>query len=144
MGVAGGVLVALTSPGRHRRRRNRELHEHRLADVRAHAGEKQAGDAQSELMLATERGDAAAVARLLDGEECEVGWKDSKGRTVLMLAARQGDPLVTRQLLDATAAVDERDSEGETALTIAAGFGSVAVVRQLLEAGADVNARNGR
>jgi len=59
----------------------------------------------------------------------------------LFAAARSGDAVQIKNLLEAGAARDAADEAGETALMHAAHGGHVAAVQALIAAGADVNAK---
>jgi len=59
----------------------------------------------------------------------------------LFAAARSGDAVQIKNLLEAGAANDAADEAGETALMHAAHGGHVAAVQALIAAGADVNAK---
>ena len=66
-----------------------------------------------------------------------------EGETILMTAARTGQPEVVKLLLDAGADLNAREHWfGETALMWAAAENHAEAVRVLVEAGADVNARS--
>ncbi len=97
------------------------------------------------LVSAAQRGDAAAVARLLS-EGAEIGVRDAAGRHALGLASAGGSVEVVRALLDAGMAVDHPGPDATTALMQAMASsqpGASEVFRLLLEAGADVHARTG-
>jgi ankyrin repeat protein len=97
------------------------------------------------LCAAVSRGDISEVDRLL-ASGGDANARDARGRTVLLIAAREGRLDVARSLLTAGTEVDAR-SEGMsiTPLMAAAQRGDLPLVRVLLEAGADPNAssRNG-
>ena len=63
--------------------------------------------------------------------------EDSRGYSVLLLAARVGNWAMIDILLDAGASPNNRDNSGRTALHHAAFAGASDAVRRLLEAGAD-------
>ncbi len=88
-----------------------------------------------------DRQSARVVHRLLDrGARIQVRRAD--GFTVLMLAAKVGDPVLVRRALDAGLDVNARTQDGHTALMSAAGSRDETLIRLLLRAGADVNARD--
>ncbi len=63
----------------------------------------------------------------------------------LIEAAKKGDTVSIKALLDAGADVDAKDTDfyyGQTALILAVREGHTDVVRMLLDAGADVNAKD--
>jgi len=59
-------------------------------------------------------------------------------------AARSGDEVALKALLDGGAAIDEKNSSGETALVVACLAGQPEAVALLIKRGADVVARNNR
>lgn len=63
-------------------------------------------------------------------------------RILLQRAARKGDDVTVRTLLDGGADVNEKDEFGRTALITAASSNSIETVLLLLSHGADVNARD--
>lgn len=63
---------------------------------------------------------------------------DSEGRTVLSIAAAQGNPESVRQLLDRGLDETHRDNAGWTALHYASFEGYEDVCLQLIEAGAKI------
>jgi len=70
------------------------------------------------------------------------GVRDSRGWTVLHLAARHSKPQTVRRLLDQGARVGEKDEEGNTPLHLAAESGNKEAARVLLHHGARVEDRN--
>ncbi len=90
------------------------------------------------LVDAAKRGDATAVAALLDGG-ASVGAADADGSTALHWASHRDDAETVARLLDAGADVDATTDLGVTALWAGSQNGSAAVVETLLEAGADPN-----
>ena len=106
---------------------------------------------ETQLLRASERGDAATVRVLLRrGAHANAAHTEGNTLTALMLAARGGHETVLRLLLDAGAKVEESASvavgssgvnEGVTALMLAASSGNVRSVKLLLDRGANPNAR---
>lgn len=103
------------------------------------------GSKGDDLTATVSRGDVSELARFL-ASGADANARDAKGRTALLIAAREGHRDVAQALLTAGAEVDAR-SEGMnvTPLMAAAQRGDLPFVRLLLEAGADPNAssRNG-
>lgn len=64
------------------------------------------------------------------------------GDTAMGAAARRGDLVALRRLLEAGVAVDARDAQGRTALLAATQADQVEAARLLIAHGADVNARD--
>ncbi|MFZ9152055.1 MAG: ankyrin repeat domain-containing protein [Burkholderiales bacterium] len=62
-----------------------------------------------------------------------------QGETLLMLAAREGKPIVIETLLAAKPRINARNPLGETALMLAAIQGHTEAVKMLIAAGAPVN-----
>ena len=97
--------------------------------------------ARPELIVAVERGDHAAVERLLkDRVDLEVRTPD--GVTPLYAAAFRGNAKMIRVLVQAGARVDGHAAHRRTPLFTAAAEGHLPAVEALLELGADVNARS--
>lgn len=92
--------------------------------------------AAGELADAAMRGDAAAVADLLDGG-AEVNEPQSDGATALHWAVHGNRPDLAALLIDAGADVVARNRAGVTPLSLAAETGNAAMVDRLLDAGAD-------
>ena len=90
----------------------------------------------SALLRAAHDGDAAEVARLIDGgaDPNETG---RDGVSALHLAAAEGHLEVARELLRRGAFVDSMEYDGDTPLINASAYGRVEIVRLLLEHGAD-------
>src|SRR6185503_7627999 len=88
------------------------------------------------LSLAAINGNAAVVDALLEaGADAAAALPE--GETVLMTAARTGNPVVVTHLIEHGAAVDAREQWlGETALMWAAARNNAAAVKVLLEHGA--------
>ena len=97
------------------------------------------GGPAAELFSAAERGDLAAIDRLL-AQGVDVNSKDARGETALMKAAEQGQSLAVHALLARKADVNARGNEGHTALMYAAFAGQVEAVQALLGGGAAIDA----
>jgi ankyrin len=94
------------------------------------------------LSLAVENGSAAIVSLLLDAG-ADARGSLPQGETVLMTAARAGNPQVVGALLARGADVHAKEDQlGETALMWAAARNHPDVVRLLVAAGAQVNGRS--
>lgn len=96
----------------------------------------QARATETGLHAAADRGDLAAVTRLLAGGAAPDAM-DDRGVTPLHLAAAAGHVEVARALLDAGAHVDQMEFDGDTPLVNASALGHADVVGLLLERGAD-------
>ena len=97
--------------------------------------------AEPTLLDAAERGDRAAVTRMLSkGANPNAPGPD--GTTAIMYAASIGDAELVRALIKAGANVTLKNQLGTTAITEAAIIGSAPVIDALLKAGADPNTRN--
>ena len=93
--------------------------------------------AAGDLADAAMRGDAAAVATLLDGG-ADVNEPRSDGATALHWAVYEDRPDLVALLIDSGADVSARNRAGVTPLSLAAETGNVNMVARLLDAGADV------
>ena len=91
----------------------------------------------AEWRQATERGDLAAIERLLDSGG-DVDVRDEHGQTALMNAARDGRTDVVRLLTARGARLDHTAKFGLTALMLSVIRGHVDVARVLIDAGADL------
>jgi ankyrin repeat protein len=96
--------------------------------------------AESSLLDAAKRGDAAAV-RALVGRSVDVNATAADGTTALHYAAQRDDRATVELLLKAGANAKAANRYGVTPLWLAATNGSVPVVARLLAAGADPNTR---
>lgn len=84
----------------------------------APAGSEQLIEASESLLLATQRGDSAAVnAALAQGADVNAANYDSM--TALMFAAQQGNEDCVRALIDRGADLEAKRVDGETAVTLA-------------------------
>ena len=70
----------------------------------------------------------------------DIEERDNRGRTVLYLAAEQGDVSEVKQLIKRGAVIDARDDCKWTPFMRAAQKGHLAVVKVLQDAGANINA----
>src|SRR5438552_9409371 len=95
-----------------------------------------AAEGPEELWSAARKGDAKAVAGLLD-KGVDVNAKTRYGATALWFAAYKGHLEVVQVLLDRKADVNVMDAVwGETPLSIATGQGNAEITSALLTAGA--------
>ena len=93
------------------------------------------------LLDAAERGDRAAVARLLT-KGANPNTPGPDGTTAIMYAAANDDLELVRALIKAGANVKLANQFGTSALTEAAIIGSAPIIDALLKAGADPNTKN--
>ena len=82
------------------------------------------------------QGETAALATTLQ-QGLDVNLRDTKGNTLLTIAAYQGRAETVAMLLKAGAQVDLRNEKGQTPLGGVAFKGHVDIARMLLDAGAD-------
>jgi ankyrin repeat protein len=90
------------------------------------------------LMIASYKGNAAAVKALL-AKEAEV---NNQGWTALHYAATNGSDDIVRMLLEASAYIDAESPNSTTPLMMAALNGRVSTVKLLLDEGADASLKN--
>ncbi|KAL5378399.1 hypothetical protein DPSP01_009158 [Paraphaeosphaeria sporulosa] len=96
------------------------------------------------LMNAAELGHDIVLTYLLNSENYEIHLKDSRDRTVLWWASKNGCKHAVSSLLVASSAtVNSKDKDNKTPLYVAVETGNYAVVAVLLSKGADVNAQGG-
>ncbi len=86
-------------------------------------------------------GDAARLGAYIEAG-VPVNLTNSKGDTLLILAAYHVRPDAVRRLIDLGADPDRVNDRGQTALASAVVRGSAEIVRALLDAGADPSAGN--
>ena len=99
--------------------------------------------ATSQLVSASQKGDAAKVKELLAASGTNVNEVDSEtGRTALHWASRENRGEIVALLIEAKADVNAQDRTGKGPLTLAAETGSVDATKRLLDAGASVTARD--
>lgn len=91
-----------------------------------------------DMLQAIKIDDAATVSSLLQ-RGMDVNTVSPQGETLLMLAAREGNPGVVKALLAARPRLDRKNPLGESALMLAAIFGHTQIVTLLLDSGAPVN-----
>jgi ankyrin repeat protein len=106
-----------------------------LAAAGAVRGQSQALD---QLLQAADKGDAKAVAALLD-RGADPNTVDKNGHTLLMIAAAQGHEDLAKLLIARKADIARRTSSGDTALMLASFKGQLPIVRLLVEHGAQIN-----
>jgi ankyrin repeat protein len=94
----------------------------------------------AEWRQATEQGDLAAIARLLDSGS-DIDARDERGQTALMNAARDGRTEVVRLLAAGGARLDHTAKFGLTALMLSVIRDQVDTARVLIDAGADLSVR---
>ena len=112
-----------------------------LVLVLASAFSRTVDAAEPTLLDAAERGDRAAVTRMLaTGADPNAPGPD--GTTAIMYAAANGDVELTRALIKAGANVKLQNQFGTSAITEAAIIGSAPIIDALLKAGADANTKN--
>ena len=94
------------------------------------------------LLDAARQGDKSLVTDMLE-EGAEVNFKDTKSRSALQLATRNGHETVVRAVLDVQSCdVDSRNDIGHTSLHLACAGGYSVIARMLLDRGADVEAQD--
>jgi ankyrin repeat protein len=94
------------------------------------------------MFSAVEAEDIDAVRKLLN-QGVDPNTTDSKGNSILMIAARQGSDQIVALLIARRANVGQRTSFGDTALLMACLKGDETVVRRLLDAGGELNPKQG-
>ena len=99
-----------------------------------------AGAATSDVADAAQRGDGAAVRRLL-AQKADVNVPQADGATALHWAVYREDVETVDALLKAGANAKAANQYGATPLSMAAENGNAAIVKRLLEAGASANER---
>jgi ankyrin repeat protein len=82
------------------------------------------------------QGETGALTTTLQ-QGLDIDLRDTKGNTLLMIAAYQGRGETVAMLLKAGAQVDLRNDKGQTPLGGVAFKGHVEIARMLLDAGAD-------
>ncbi|EUC28323.1 hypothetical protein COCCADRAFT_30391 [Bipolaris zeicola 26-R-13] len=96
------------------------------------------------LLNAAELGHDEVLALSIKSERFRIGSKDSKNRTVLWWASRNGCGTSARLLLAADSAMVNSRNDGTTPLIIAAEQGHYEMIEILVDKGADVNAQSGQ
>ncbi len=97
--------------------------------------------AEGSLVEAAERGDAAAVSRLIAGG-APVDQRDRRGRTALLVATAANRVEVARLLIAAGADVNAKDDIHDSPYLYAAAEGRLEILRLTLAAGADLRSVN--
>jgi ankyrin repeat protein len=98
-------------------------------------------DTTQALIAAAEKGDAAAVQRLLR-EGANVGARDARGRTALLAATHGNRVEAARLLIAAGADVNAKDSIEDSAFLYAGAEGRNDILKMTLAAGADLRSTN--
>jgi ankyrin repeat protein len=96
----------------------------------------------SEMVTASQRGDAARVRELLAAGGNANDVDPDTGRSALHFAARENRAEVVAILLDSKADINAVDRTGKTPLTMAAENSAVDATKLLIERGADLNKRD--
>ncbi len=95
-----------------------------------------------EILKAAEAGDARTVATFLN-KGLDPNTTDSRGNTLLMIAAVNGHAELAKLLVERKADLTRRSPVGDSALMLACIKGHLAVVKLLVEHGAPVNYSSG-
>jgi uncharacterized protein len=102
----------------------------------------QAAPAQDQaLIAAADRGDGAAVQRLLR-EGASLGARDARGRTALLAATHGNRIEAARLLIAAGADVNAKDAIGDSPFLYAGAEGRNEILKMTLAAGADLKSTN--
>lgn len=96
----------------------------------------------SEIVTASQRGDAARVRELLAAGGNANDVDPDTGRSALHFAARENRAEVVAILIDSKADINATDRTGKTPLTMAAENSAVDATKLLIERGADLNKRD--
>ncbi len=96
----------------------------------------------SEIVTASQRGDAARVRELLAAGGNPNDVDPDTGRSALHFAARENRAEVVAILIDSKADINATDRTGKTPLTMAAENSAVDATKLLIERGADLNKRD--
>jgi ankyrin repeat protein len=93
------------------------------------------------LVAAAERGDAAAVQRLIK-EGVPIDTPDASGRTPLLIATVRDDTVIARLLIDAGADVNAQDRQRDSPFLYAGAEGRLEILKMILATGADLKSTN--
>jgi hypothetical protein len=104
----------------------------------AFAAMAQAPDLNRQLVLAAERGDAAAVRRLI-AAGADVNWQDEKQDSAFLVAGARGHSEVVKLTLAAGANLKSTNRYGGTALIPACHYGHLETVKVLLATKIDID-----
>lgn len=94
-----------------------------------------------QLIVAAERGDTAAIARLL-GAGAQINAHDGRGRTAAMAATHANQPAALQALITAGADLNIRDNRQDNPLLYAGAEGLLDILRLAIAAGADTRITN--
>ncbi|KAI8808691.1 ankyrin repeat-containing domain protein [Cladochytrium replicatum] len=103
--------------------------------------ESQLQKAVSQLLRATQEGNAILVAQLLSqyGRELNMETRDRFGKSLLMIACQNGNAEVVKLLIDNGASMAATTQSGKTALSIAVTYGNLKAVESLIALKVDVD-----
>jgi ankyrin repeat protein len=96
-------------------------------------------DDKEEAFAAARRGNAKALAKILERHAVTPEVTDENGNSLLILAAREGNVDAVDTLLRFKPRLDHRNRNGDSALMLAAMQGNEKLLDRLLAAGAKVN-----
>ena len=86
-------------------------------------------------------GEPEDALEILNNENVDYESEDQFGSTALILSARRGDVILSKELIRRGANINAQNHFGSTALVCAATNGHLEIVSELLTNGADVNIR---
>ncbi|KAL4230991.1 hypothetical protein ACF0H5_011364 [Mactra antiquata] len=89
-----------------------------------------------------QKGDVSAVVNLLENGTINLEERNENGQTFLMVACKQGEISLVRELMEARIDPNATDNDNWTALLYAAKDGYLEICIELLERGADIEHRD--
>lgn len=93
------------------------------------------GKMQEQLFLKTENKESEAVSKLIK-EDIDINAKDQQGRTALMIATYNNDPITAKVLIDAGADVNIQDNLKNNPFLYAGAEGYLDILMLTIDAGA--------